>query len=120
MHRDVRIENTACTHTNPRRWFLLDLECCARPGMAAPPLLTASFHGVLVDGCFTAASDIALLGQLLGVHSACVSSRAGQQFLAAVCVPAEQQLRSARQLLALPWLARGGRSGRGRLGGHLV
>ena len=107
------MENTACSVSNPRRWFLIDLECCAREGTPAPPLLQTSHStGVLVQGCFTAASDIALLGSLLRSRrlADCVTSETGRAFLAAICVPAHQQVQSSQQLLDNTWLCCGGHS----------
>ena len=105
MYRDLRRENTACSATSPRRWYLLDLECCAPDGKQAPPVLCTSWmKDVLVDGLFTAASDLTLLGLMLGDWADCVASDAGHDFLAAVRVPAQQQQQSAMQLLTHPWL----------------
>lgn len=88
----------------PRRWFLLDLECCALPGQPAAALRTASVPGVLVEGRFTAASDIAMLGRLLGAHTGHVISEDGRDFLEAVCLPAKEQKKSAQELLTHQWL----------------
>lgn len=104
VHRDLRLENSACTHTTPRRWFLLDLECCARPNQPAASLHTASIPGVLVDGCYTRASDIAMLGLLLNAHNARVTSTDGREFMEAVCLPANEQQHSTQQLLGFRWL----------------
>ena len=105
------MENTACSVANPRRWYLIDLECCVKAGTLAPPLLnTSHVVDVLVEGCFTAASDLALLGNLLisrGLRNF-VTSEAGRAFLSAICVPAPQQHKSAQQLLADAWLCCGG------------
>lgn len=104
VHRDLRLENSACTHTMPRGWFLLDLECCARPDQPAASLHTANVPGVLVDGCYTRASDIAMLGLLLDAHNACVTSKDGREFMEAVCLPAKEQQQSTQQLLGFRWL----------------
>jgi hypothetical protein len=104
VYRDLRIENTACSVTEPRRWYLLDLECCAKGGALAPPWLqTSHTPGVLVEGRFTAASDLALLGGLLRGFDQYVTSAHGRAFLASICVPALQQ-QSTQELLAQPWI----------------
>ena len=106
--RDLRIENTACSVEEPRRWFLLDLECCAnsaKDGSPAPQSLRNSHvPGVLMEGCFTAASDLVLLGELLWRYEQSVTSAPGRQFLDAIHVPAVQQL-VTRELLHHPWIS---------------
>ena len=67
-------------------------------------LKTSSFPGVLVKGCFCAASDLCLLGQLLWQHQHLVASPQGRQFLDAVHQPAVRQRLSARALLSHPWI----------------
>ena len=89
----------------PRRWFLLDLECSALPGQPAAALYTASVPGVLVEGRFTAASHIAMLGRLLRAHTGHVISKDGRDFLEAVCLPAEEQHKSPQELLTYRWLS---------------
>jgi hypothetical protein len=62
--------------------------------------------------CFTAASDLALLGNLLRSRLLCnfVISDLGLAFLRAICVPAPQQQQSSRQLLNNAWFCCGGLS----------
>jgi hypothetical protein len=59
---------------------------------------------VLVGGCFTAASDLALLGGLLWQYEQYVTSDPGRQFLAAIHVPAVEQ-QAARDLLQHAWIS---------------
>ena len=104
VYRDLRIQNTACSVEAPLRWFLLDLECCAKDGAPAPQSLrTSHAPGVLVNGRFTAASDLSLLGQLLWRHERMVTSALGREFLDAIHVPAVEQL-AAQELLQHPWI----------------
>ena len=105
VYRDLRLENTACSVEEPRRWFLLDLECCATDGGPAPQSLRNSHvRGVLMEGCFTAASYLVLLGELLWRYEQSVTSAPGRQFLDAIHVPAVQQL-VTRELLRHPWIS---------------
>ena len=107
MYRDVRIDNTACCVSEPRRWYLIDLDCCAREGNIAPPLLKNSHvTDVLVHGCFTAASDLALLGRLLKERGADehVTSAAGRDFITSISMPAQQQQKTSQDMLKHVWL----------------
>ncbi|PNH08070.1 hypothetical protein TSOC_005423 [Tetrabaena socialis] len=107
VHRDLRLDNTACS-PNGRRWFLLDLETCApaaqRPRDGFEPRGWPP-GGLLVDGLYTCASDLFQLGRMVSEQcGSLVLSAEGKTFLNALQTTAAAQKLSAEQLLAHEWL----------------
>jgi hypothetical protein len=107
VHRDLRWENVAADFTKTR-YFLLDLELCGRLG--AKPKFHLSTWGAdtLVEGMYTAASDLTQLGKLLQSHT--IRSTKGQHFLQKLQVPASALKASAAGLLRHSWIGCSGAS----------
>eukprot|EP00198_Chlamydomonas_reinhardtii_P001927 XP_001691263.1 predicted protein [Chlamydomonas reinhardtii] len=109
VHRDLRWDNVACCAREPRRWFLIDLECSA----AADAEVLTGFQlmgwetGVtLVNGRYTRESDIYQLGRL--VEKACERlelSDAAKEFMSALLTRPTQQRSSAARLLSNKWIS---------------
>ena len=72
VHRDLRWDSVACSLK--RRYFLLDLELCGKPGRPQFTLKTWP-NGILQDsGAYTDTSDILSLGHMLSSLNIVTSS----------------------------------------------
>ncbi len=105
VHRDLRWENVACD-LSKLRYYLLDLETCARADRR-PTFISRSWdNATLVDGSYTPASDLHCLGLML--HAKCVNlitSSEGKAFLQDLGGPASELQSSAAQLLRHSWIS---------------
>lgn len=107
LHRDVQQRNVSCD-MRKEYYFLLDLElACATDNV--PSKRFAEWPDMaLVDGCYTAKSDVYCLGMMLHQWSSriCEVSNVGTAFLQSLLVPAREQESSACELLqaAQAWL----------------
>ena len=111
VHRDVRWVNVA--RTEECRYFLIDLEACARQG-SVPACTLSCWHSHTLDGAlggpalFTSASDVHLLGHLLADAAKRLRdplSEAGQSFLERLLHREAGARPSATDALADPWVA---------------
>ena len=64
VHRDLRWDNTACSFRQ-RRYYLLDLELCGRPGRPRFTLESWPDDIMQAGRAYTEASDILILGNML-------------------------------------------------------
>ena len=103
VHRDLRWENGACDLTKTR-YFLLDLELCAKINKKPSFNLQSWDSDTLVDGRYTVASDLHSLGRMLCELQAIIVSEEGRSFLAELCRPAQEQQKSAEQLMSHAWI----------------
>ncbi len=103
MHRDLRWANGACD-IDKERYFLLDLELCAEIDKEPSFNLRSWGKYALVDGRYTAASDLHSLGRMLHKLKATIVSKEGKDFVADLCRPAREQKQSAEQLLSHAWI----------------
>lgn len=105
MHRDLRWENVAC-HLGKLRYYLLDLELCARAGSRPTFILHGWDGATLVDGSYTPASDLHCLGLMLQAKCASlITSSEGKAFLRDIGGPASELRISAAQLLHHSWIS---------------
>ena len=107
VHRDLRWDNVAADVTKTR-YFLLDLELCGRKGATPKFHLGTWGADTLVEGTYTAASDLTQLGKLL--QSVPITSTDGQHFLQKLQVPASALQASAADLLRHSWIGCSGAS----------
>lgn len=103
MHRDLRWANGACD-IDKERYLLLDLELCAEIDKEPSFNLRSWGKYALVDGRYTAASDLHSLGRMLHKLKATIVSKEGKDFVADLCRPAREQKQSAEQLLSHAWI----------------
>ena len=103
MYRDLRWENGACDLTKTR-YFLLDLELCAKINEKPRFNLQSWDSETLVDGLYTVASDLHSLGRMLCELAAIIVSEEGRSFLAELRRPAREQQKSAEQLMSHAWI----------------
>ncbi len=102
VHRDLRWDNKACTFFQ-RRYFLLDLELCGRPGRSAFTLETWPNDILQAGDAYTEASDILILGSMLRKLNV-VRSPEGHAFLQQMQPSARgQAVPTAEDLLSNPW-----------------
>lgn len=107
-HRDLRWNNRPCSEDH--RYFLLDLELCAKPGKAPFNMRTWP-EGILQgDGDYTETSDILALGHMLSGLNI-VTSPGGRVFLQQMWpgVP-DQAVPTAEVLLCDAWITCTGNS----------
>ena len=111
-HYDVRPPNFTCDPSK-RYYYWLDLELAGPLGEALRfKLRTWQDYpeSPLVNGVYTAASDLYCFGQMLNRWGGSVQSEEGKVFLQLMARPPSQQQYSAEQLLARagPWFDRVG------------
>ena len=87
VYRDLRWENGACDLTKTR-YFVLDLELCAKINEKPRFNLQSWDSETLVDGLYTVASDLHSLGRMLCELAAIIVSEEGRSFLAELRRPA--------------------------------
>ena len=103
VHRDLRWHNTACSIQ--RRYFLLDLELCGRPGRTAFTVETWPNNIVQQGDAYTEASDILVLGNMLRSLDV-VRSPEGHAFLQRMQPSRHgQAVPTAEDLLGDPWIS---------------
>ena len=102
-HRDLRWPNISCTEEH--RYFLLDLELCAKPGKAPSNIATWPNDILQGNGAYTEASDILVLGHMLSTLNIDISPE-GRKFLQQMwpCVP-DEAVPTAEDLLHDPWIS---------------
>ncbi|KAG5186224.1 hypothetical protein JKP88DRAFT_260958 [Tribonema minus] len=107
VHRDLRWPNLACDMESASRFYLLDLEMCARadckPAMAHPPAHWGPH--ALVGSLYTAASDLHCMGVMLRQYVNLATSDNARNFLGIVSAHAKDLRESAVELLQHPWIS---------------
>ncbi|GIL98231.1 hypothetical protein Vretimale_3642 [Volvox reticuliferus] len=107
VHRDVRWDNFVCSPEG-RRWFLIDLETCARANQQPKDgfqLFGWQSDITLVEGRYTCASDLYQLGLVFNAKcGSLLESEAGKEFLNAILTQPIDQRLSAVELLRHEWL----------------
>ena len=104
VHRDLRWDNTACSFRQ-RRYYLLDLELCGRPGRPRFTLESWPDDIMQAGGAYTEASDILILGNMLRTLGV-VESKEGHEFLQHMQPSARgQAVPTAKDLLEKAWIS---------------